>query len=255
MFKNKEKDYINYQKDFNEFIKFCKNLYLKQYTVNSANILLSIFIDNSAYIIESQTNKNNDNNNNKNNNMTSKNKFYEKYNETLVGKNNNSCFSDLRSCFIDLLNAFSNCIRDLNIIFEEEKDDNKPKKVKKALQYIISLFYDRFISNSSFTCGNSRIFLGQEESQKNVDIFKYNAQLLLEMQLFSNILKKYSSEHLQQKANVAYSIILGYLGKIKRLPRENINERDVFSQNELQMKNNLINLFLPNYDSFYKVFN
>ena len=256
LFKNKEKDYINYQKDFNEFIKFCKNLYLKQYTVNSANNLLSIFIDNSAYIIESQSNKNNDNNNknnNKNNNMTSKNKFYEKYNETLVGKNNNSCFSDLRSCFIDLLNG--NCIRDLNIIFEEEKGDNKSKKVSKTLQYIISQFYERFISNSSFTCGNSRIFLGQDESQKNVDIFKYNAQLLLEMQLFSNILKKYSSEQLQQKAKVAYSIILGYLGKIKRLPHENINERDVFTQNELQMKNNLINLFLPNYDSFYKIFN
>lgn len=250
LFKNKEKDYINYQKDFNEFIKFCKNLYLKQYTVNSANNLLSIFINNSAYIIDSQNN-----NNNKNNNVMPTNKFYEKYNEILVGKNNNSCFTDLRSCFIDLLNGFSNCIRDLNTIFEEERSDNKSKKIIKTLQYIINFFYDRFILNSSPTSANSRIFLGQEESQKNIDIFKFNAQLLLEMQLLTQILKKFSSEQLREKANIVYSVILGYLGKIKGLPQGNIRERDVFDENELQMKNNLINLFLPNYESFYKIFN
>ena len=256
LFKNKEKDYINYQKDFNEFIKFCKNLYLKQYTVNSANNLLSIFINNSAYIIDSQNNNNNENNNNnKNNNVMPTNKFYEKYNEILVGKNNNSCFTDLRSCFIDLLNGFSNCIRDLNTIFEEERSDNKSKKIIKTLQYIINFFYDRFILNSSSTSANSRIFLGQEESQKNIDIFKFNAQLLLEMQLLTQILKKFSSEQLREKANIVYSVILGYLGKIKGLPQGNIRERDVFDENELQMKNNLINLFLPNYESFYKIFN
>jgi hypothetical protein len=255
LFKNKEKDYINYQKDFNEFIKFCKNLYLKQYTVNSANNLLSIFINNSAYIIDSQNNNNNENNNNKNNNVMPTNKFYEKYNEILVGKNNNSCFTDLRSCFIDLLNGFSNCIRDLNTIFEEERSDNKSKKIIKTLQYIINFFYDRFILNSSPTSANSRIFLGQEESQKNIDIFKFNAQLLLEMQLLTQILKKFSSEQLREKANIVYSVILGYLGKIKGLPQGNIRERDVFDENELQMKNNLINLFLPNYESFYKIFN
>ena len=254
LFKNKEKDYTNYQKDFNEFIKFCKNLYLKQYTVNSANHLVSLFINNSSYVLESQNKPNESNNNNKNNN-NSNNKFYEKYNELLISKNNNSCFNDIRSCFIDLLNGFSNCIRDLNIIFEEEKTDNKQKKIIKTLQYIISLFYDRFTLNSSPSCGNSKIFLGQDESQKNIDIFKFNAQLLLELQLLSQILRKFSSEQIKQKENIAYSVILGYLGRIKRLGQGNITERDVFKDNELKMKNNLINSFLPHYDSFYKIFN
>ena len=69
------------------------------------------------------------------------NKFYEKYNEILVGKNNNSCFTDLRSCFIDLLNGFSNCIRDLNTIFEEERSDNKSKKIIKTLHYFKFITY------------------------------------------------------------------------------------------------------------------
>jgi hypothetical protein len=251
LFKNKEKDYINYQKDFNEFIKFCKNLYLKQYTVNSANYLVSLFINNSSFILESQ-NKNNESNNN---NKISNNKFYEKYNELLIGKNNNSCFNDIRSSFIDLLNGFSNCIRDLNIIFEEEKTDNKQKKIIKILQYIISLFYDRFTLNSSPSSENSKIFLGQNESQKNVDIFKFNAQLLLELQLLSQILRKFNSEQIKGKENIAYSVILGYLGRIKRLRQNNINERDIFTDNELKMKNNLINSFLPHYNSFYNIFN
>ena len=253
LFRNKEKDYENYQKDFNEFLKFCKNLYLKQYSVNSANYLVSIFINNTAFVLDSQ-NKNNENNNNIKINI-SKNKSYEKYNDILIGKNHNSCFSDYRSCFIDLLNGFSNCIRDLNIIFEEEKSDNKNKRITKTFQYIINMFYDKFISNTSPSCGNSRIFLGQEESQKNVDIFKYNAQLLLEMQLLSQILKKYTNEQLSEKNNIAIRVILNYLGRIKRLGQENINERDVFTDNEIRLKNDLINSFLPNYDYFYKIFN
>ena len=173
----------------------------------------------------------------------------------MIGKNNNSCFNDLRSCFIDLLNGFSNCIRDLNIIFEEEKTDNKQKKIIKTLQYIIGIFYDRFTLNSSPSCGNSKIFLGQDGSQKNVDIFKFNAQLLLELQLLSQILRKFNSEQIKGKENTAYSIILGYLGRIKRIGQSNINERDVFTDNDLKMKNNLINSFLPHYESFYKIFN
>ena len=254
LFRNKEKDYINYQKDFNDFIKFCKNLYLKQYTVNAAYSLISIFINNSSFVLDSQKNKNNENNTNTNINI-SKNKFYEKYNDTLIGKNNNTCFTDYRSCFIDLLNGFSNCLRDLNIIFEEEKSDNKSKRIIKTFQYIIGMFYDKFTLNTSPSCGNSRIFYGQDESQKNVDIFKYNAQLLLEMQLLSQILKKYTNEQLIEKSNIAISIILGYLGAIKRLGQENISERNVFSENEIRMKNDLINSFFPNYEYFYKISN
>ena len=252
LFRNKEKDYEKYKKDFDEFIKFCKNLYLKQYTVNSANYLVSIFVNNSSFVLESQNTNNNENKNNKN---ISKMKFYEKYNEILVGKNNDGCFSDLRSCFIDLLNGFSNCIRDLDIIFEEEKSDNKPKRIVKTLQYIISQFYEKFIINSSQSGPNAKIFFGQDESQKNVDIFKYNAQLLLEMQLLSQILKKYSSDQLENRALSAYTIILGYLGRIKGLVQENISESDVFTEKEIKIKKYIINSFLPNYDSFYKIFN
>ena len=112
------------------------------------------------------------------------------------------------------MNGFSNCIRDLNIIIDEEKSDNKPKRIAKTLQYIIGIFYDRFTLNSAPSTGNSMIFLGKEESQKNIDIFKYNAQLLLELQLLSHVLKKYYNEQLKEKANIACSIILGYLGII-----------------------------------------
>ena len=247
LFRNKEKDYANYQKDFNEFIKFCKNLYLKQYAVNSANNLLHIFINNPSFVI--------DNKNNEKKSNVSNNKFYEKYNDILISKNNEGYFIDLRSCFIDLLNGFSNCIRDLNIIIDEEKSDNKPKRISKTLQYIIGIFYDRFTLNSAPSNGNSMIFLGKEESQKNIDIFKYNAQLLLELQLLSHILKKYYNEQLKEKANIASSIILGYLGRIKNLGQRNINEKEVFTEKEIKMKNKFINDFLPNYESFYSIFN
>ena len=53
-----EKDYINYQKDFNDFIKFSKNLYLKQYLVNSANNLVTVFINNPAYVIDTNAKSN-----------------------------------------------------------------------------------------------------------------------------------------------------------------------------------------------------
>jgi hypothetical protein len=250
LFRNKEKDYINYQKDFNEFIKFSKNLYLKQYLVNSANNLVSVFINNPAYIIDTNA-KNND----PSAINISKFKFYEKYNEILVGRNNYGVFSDIRSCFIDLLDGFSNCIRDLNVIFEEENSDHKVKKINKTIQYIIGLFYDRFALNSSPSSANSKIFYGQEESQKNIDVFKFNAQLLLEMQLLTEILKKFSSEQIKAKASTANSIILGYLGRVKRLGGGNIKEENVLSNSEIQLKNNIINSFLPKYASFYQIFN
>jgi hypothetical protein len=67
-----------------------------------------------------------DQNNNKTEIITS-NKFYEKFNEILISKNNEILpFTDFRSCFIDLLNGFSNCIRDLDTIFQEENyNENK----------------------------------------------------------------------------------------------------------------------------------
>ena len=257
LFRNKEKDYANYVKDFADFIKFNKNLYLRQYSINAANNLVFIFINNSAFSLETQNKSNEHNNNNKNNNNNNitKFKFYEKYNEILISKDNNNIFTDFRSCFIDLLNGFNNCVRDLNVIFEEEKTDNKNKRLNKTFQYIIGLFYDRFTSNSIPSCANSRIFYGQEESQKNVDIFKFNSQLLLEMQLLTQILKKFGNEQLMEKSNIAISVILGYLGRIKRLGGNNIKERDVFTDNEIKMKNSLINTFLPNYESFFNIFN
>ena len=257
LFRNKEKDYANYVKDFADFIKFNKNLYLRQYSINAANNLVFIFINNSAFSLETQNKSNEHNNNNKNNNNNNitKFKFYEKYNEILISKDNNNIFTDFRSCFIDLLNGFNNCVRDLNVIFEEEKTDNKNKRLNKTFQYIIGLFYDRFTSNSIPSCANSRIFYGQEESQKNIDIFKFNSQLLLEMQLLTQILKKFGNEQLMEKSNIAISVILGYLGRIKRLGGNNIKERDVFTDNEIKMKNSLINTFLPNYESFFNIFN
>jgi hypothetical protein len=252
LFRNKGKDYEKYVKDFSEFIKFNKNLYLKQYSVNASNYLLTIFINNSAFVIE-QSNKNKENNN-KNNYNISQNKFYEKYNETLIGKDNNYIFSDVRSCFIDLLNGYSNCIRDLNIIIEEEKTDNRNKRINKTFQYIMTLFYDKFTSNS---VKNANIFEGREESQNNIDAFKFNSQLLLEMQLLNKILKKYiTNEQLKEKVIIAHNIILGYLGKIKNgMESYDYKERDIFTDKQIEMKNNLINTFLLNYDSFYKIFN
>ena len=55
LFKNKEKDYSAYLKDFNEFIKFNKNLYLKQYSVNASNHLIFVFINNNEFILDQNT--------------------------------------------------------------------------------------------------------------------------------------------------------------------------------------------------------
>ena len=248
LFKNKEQDYSAYHKDFNEFIKFNKNLYLKQYSVNAANHLILIFINNSGFILE-QSNKGNE--------CIVINKFYDKFNELLIGKNNSNNndtnFNDIRSCFIDLLNSYSNCIRDLDIIFQEEYNDNKDKKILKIIQYIITLFFDKFIQNSSSNSPNSKIFYGQDESQKYIDAFKYNSQLLIEMELLTQILKKYFSEKLVEKANISKNIILGYMAKIRRLNR-GLNERDVLNEDEIRMKNELIKGFFSKYDSFYKIF-
>ena len=245
IFKNKEKDYENHLKDFNEFIKFNKNLYLKQYSVNAANNLILVFINNNEFILD----------NNKGDNISS-NKFYEKYNEILIGKNNDiAYFTDFRSCFIDLLNGFSNCIRDLYIIFQEENNnDNKEKKSIKIIQFILGLFFDKFIQNSSPNSPNTKVFLAQGESQKNIDAFKYNSQLLTELELLTQLLKKYTNEKIIEKSNICKNIILGYLARIRGL-YENSTEKEILTKEEIKMKNNLINSFLPNYDTFYKIFN
>ena len=247
LFKNKENDYSNYLKDFNEFIKFNKNLYLKQYSVNAANYLILVFINNNEFILE---------NNNKTE-IISSNKFYEKFNEILISKNNNEipCFTDFRSCFIDLLNGFSNSIRDLYIIFQEENiNENKDKKIIKIIQFILGIFFDKFIQNSSGNSPNVKIFLAQNESQKNVEGFKYNSQLLIEIELLNLIMKKYFNEKLIEKSNICKKIILDYLSRNRGL-RGISNEKDVLTKEEIKMKNNLINSFLPNYDTFYKIFN
>ena len=247
LFKNKEKDYLPYLKDFNEFIKFNKNLFLKQYSVNISNHLILLFINNNTFILEQNKNKED---------IISNNKFYEKFNEFLIGKNNEiNSFSDYRSVFIDLLNGFSNCLRDLDIIFQEENNnENKEKKIMKIIQFILGLFFDKFIQNTSSSSPNAKIFFAQNENQKNVEAYKYNTQLLIEIELLSQILKKYLNEKLVEKSNICKNIILGYIAKIKGL-RGNLNEKEILTKDEIKMKNYLINSFMPNYDSFYKIFN
>ena len=221
---------------------------MKQYSVNAANHLILVFINNNEFILEQ--------NNNKNNEIISSNKFYEKFNEILIAKNNDiNCFSDFRSCFIDLLNGFTNCIRDLYIIFQEENtSENKDKKITKIIQFILTLFFDKFIQNSSHKSPNSKIFLAQTEAQKNVDGIKYNTQLLMELEILVQILKKYLNEKLVEKSNICKNIILGYLARIKGL-NGNLSEKEILTQDEIRNKNNLIKSFLPNYDTFYKIFN
>ena len=247
LFKNKEKDYLPYLKDFNEFIKFNKNLFLKQYSVNISNHLILLFINNNAFILEQNKNKED---------IISNNKFYEKFNDILIGKNNEiNPFSDYRSVLIDLLNGFSSCLRDLDIIFQEENNnENKEKKIMKLIQFILGLFFDKFIQNTSSSSPNAKIFFAQNENQKNVEAYKYNTQLLMEIELLSQILKKYLNEKLVEKSNICKNIILGYIAKIKGL-RGNLSEKEILTEDEIKMKNYLINSFMPNYDSFYKIFN
>ena len=247
LFKNKEKDYNSYLKDFNEFIKFNKNLYLKQYSVNASNHLISVFINNNDFILDQNTNHKSD--------IISNNKFYEKFNEILIGKNNDiPSFTDFRSCFIDLLNGFSNCLRDLDTLFQEENSgENKDKKILKIIQFILGIFFDKFIQCSSSSSPNIKIFLGQNENQKNIEPYKYNTQLLIEMELLVQIIKKYLNDKLVEKGHICKNIILGFLAKIKGL-RGN-NEKEILTNDEIKMKNNMINGFMQNYDSFYKIFN
>ena len=247
LFKNKEKDYLPYLKDFNEFIKFNKNLFLKQYSVNISNHLILLFINNNAFILEQNKNKED---------IISNNKFYEKFNDILIGKNNEiNPFSDYRSVLIDLLNGFSSCLRDLDIIFQEENNnENKEKKIMKLIQFILGLFFDKFIQNTSSSSPNAKIFLAQNDNQKNIEAYKYNTQLLIEIELLTQILKKYLNEKLVEKSNICKNIILGYIAKIKGL-RGNLSEKEILTEDEIKMKNYLINSFMPNYDSFYKIFN
>ena len=241
LFKNKQNDYDPYLKDFLEFISLMKNLFIKQYSVNAANNLISIFINNTTST-ENAKNKFN---------------FYEKYNELLISKlSDKNIFSDYRSSFIDLLNAFSNYTRDLSTIFEEEKKDNKDKRIMKILQYIISLFFDKFVQE--YSSGKTKIFSGDDESQKTISSFKYNAQLLLEMQLFIQLLNKYinTSGQLKEKSRIAVSVILNNIANIKRVNfgSGNINEKQLFTDNEIRQKDYIINRFLQKYSSFYKIF-
>ena len=248
LFKNKEKDYSAYLKDFNEFIKFNKNLYLKQYSVNASNHLILVFINNNDFILEQNSHKED---------AIIINKFYEKFNEILSGKNNGiNCFSDYRSCFIDLLNGFSTCLRDLDTLFQEENisGENKDKKITKMLQFILGLFFDKFIQNTASSSPNIKIFLGLNDKQKNLDAYKFNTQLLVEMELLIRIVKKYLNDKLVEKGNICKNIILGFLGKIKGLGG-NASEKNILTNDEIKMKNILINNFMPNYESFYKIFN
>ena len=95
--------------------------------------------------------------------------------------------------------------------------------------------------------------MGQNENQKNIEPYKYNTQLLIEMELLVQIIKKYLNDKLVEKGNICKNIIFGFLAKIKGL-RGN-NEKEILTNDEIKMKNNMINGFMQNYDSFYKIFN
>lgn len=73
------------------------------------------------------------------------------------------------------------------------------------------------------------------------------------MELLVQIIKKYLNDKLVEKGNICKNIILGFLAKIKGL-RGN-NEKEILTNDEIKMKNNMINGFMQNYDSFYKIFN
>ena len=210
--------------------------------------MILVFINNNDFILEQNSHKED---------AIIINKFYEKFNEILIGKNNGiNCFSDYRSCFIDLLNGFSTCLRDLDTLFQEENisGENKDKKITKMLQFILGLFFDKFIQNTASSSPNIKIFLGLNDKQKNLDAYKFNTQLLVEMELLIRIVKKYLNDKLVEKGNICKNIILGFLGKIKGLGG-NASEKNILTNDEIKMKNILINNFMPNYESFYKIFN
>ena len=74
------------------------------------------------------------------------------------------------------------------------------------------------------------------------------------MELLIRIVKKYLNDKLVEKGNICKNIILGFLGKIKGLGG-NASEKNILTNDEIKMKNILINNFMPNYESFYKIFN
>ena len=233
LFKNKEKDYSIYYLDYKEFLKEVKHLFTEIYINNASENL------NTKFINMNDSNKQNS---------------YQEFNEDLILKSNNSkCFSDTRSVINDMIADIVVCIRDFDLINKENKSDEDENN-NKTIEHIIGLFYDNFLQ---YAKEKNKIILCQEEYQKELDGFKYISQLYLELQIFNSILSDFtSSEKIRKKTAMVQELLLTYLIIIKKIdnPNRKISEKLIYSDEDLQRKNNLINEFNTNYSSLFKYF-
>ena len=233
LFKNKEKDYSIYYLDYKEFLKEVKHLFTEIYINNASENL------NTKFINMKDSNKQNS---------------YQEFNEDLILKSNNSkCFSDTRSVINDMIADIVVCIRDFDLINKENKSDEDENN-NKTIEHIIALFYDNFLQ---YAKEKNKVILCQEEYQKELDGFKYISQLYLELQIFNSILSDFtSSEKIRKKTAMVQELLLTYLIIIKKIdnPNRKISEKLIYSDEDLQRKNNLIKEFNTNYSSLFKYF-
>jgi hypothetical protein len=239
LFKNKEKDYSIYFLDYKEFLSQIKKIFIEIYINNASENLNKKFI-----------NMNDDSN---------KENVYQDYNNDLILKSNShDCFSDTRSVLTDIIADIVVCVRDFDLINKENKNDNQEinneNYSNEVIQHIIGLFYDSFLT---FAKERNKIILCQEENQKDYDGFKYISQLYLEIQIFNSILSDFTStEKLKKKFNMIQELLLTYLIIIKKVdnPNRKISENLIYTNDDLQRKNNLIKEYNDNYSSLFKYF-
>jgi hypothetical protein len=233
LFKNKEKDYSIYYLDYKEFLKEVKHLFTEIYINNASENL------NTKFINMKDSNKQNS---------------YQEFNEDLILKSNNSkCFSDTRSVINDMIADIVVCIRDFDLINKENKSDEDENN-NKTIEHIIALFYDNFLQ---YAKEKNKVILCQEEYQKELDGFKYISQLYLELQIFNSILSDFtSSEKIRKKTAMVQELLLTYLIIIKKVdnPNRKISENLIYTNDDLQRKNNLIKEYNDNYSSLFKYF-
>ena len=239
LFKNKEKDYSIYYLDYKEFLSEIKKIFIETYINNASENLNRKFINMNV-----DSNKEN---------------AYQDYNNDLILKSNShDCFSDTRSVLTDIIADIVVCVRDFDLINKENKNDNQEinneNYSNEVIQHIIGLFYDSFLT---FAKERNKIILCQEENQKDYDGFKYISQLYLEIQIFNSILSDFTStEKLKKKFNMIQELLLTYLIIIKKVdnPNRKISENLIYTNDDLQRKNNLIKEYNDNYSSLFKYF-
>lgn len=249
IFKNKEKDYQTYYEDLVKFITNMRNIFIDEYVANAAQNLLTTYINLSTKIENTKYN------------------FYDKYNSLLISnktKNNKgTAFQDSRSVLIEIVANVANCLRDFDIINTENPNiTNKDEESNKVIKNIIELFYDKILS---YINDNEKLLLGQyendEENKKNSNInlkdinpFKYLSQLYLEFDIFNHMLFNYSSL-LTKKVNFVKENLLGLIYKTKNISdKQNAEEKTVYSNDDIDLKNSLIEVYTKNYSSLFKCF-